>query len=92
MPKITRVSKISVADIMRQKKRLQQLKVIKEKEVEALAAKELELDSFVKQTAKDILKGNFKYQLKVFDAGADNVIKSPSENSVWAPWAKLSGK
>lgn len=95
MAKIIKTSKLSVADIMKQKK-LEQKKILQEKAAAIKAAKELEFDTFVRNTAKDILKDcKAKCRLQVFNSNsATNFIDNScsSESSIWAPWSRLSGK
>lgn len=67
MARINKVVKKSFADILKQRK-LEQIKAAKEKEATIQALKELQFDEFVRKTAKEMLKGRFKYDLKVFNA------------------------
>lgn len=51
------------------------------------------LDTFVKETARDMLRGMSKYELKVNNPDAiSNIYAYSSENSIWAPWGKLANK
>ena len=92
MAKIARISKKSFADIMKQKK-FEKAQLAKEKEIAVQKAKDLEFDTFVRNTARDMLKGSPRYELKVFDVKDTSVIPNiSSDRSVWAPWSKLFNK
>lgn len=50
-------------------------------------------DTFVKETARDMLRGMSKYELKVNNPDTiSNSYAYSSENSIWAPWSKLVNK
>lgn len=66
MAKISRISSIKLADVMKQKK-MEQKRIAKEKAEAIRAAQELEFDKFVRNTAKDMLKGIGKFRLQVFN-------------------------
>lgn len=92
MSKITKRSAVRVADIMKQKK-LEQKRILKEKEAAIQAARELEFDKFVRNTAKGILGRPSRCKLQVFDANALSRIPIfSSESSVWAPWSEMFKK
>lgn len=67
MAKIPRIAKTSYADILKQRK-LEQIKVAKEKAEAIRIEKELQFDQFVKNTAKDIVKDIFRCQVQVITA------------------------
>lgn len=93
MSKIVKISKRTVADFMKQKK-IERAKLLKEKEAAVQKAKELQFDTFVRNTARDILSSSSRrYELQVFDV-KDTVVSPQisSDRSVWAPWSKLFNK
>lgn len=94
MAKITKTFKIkSVSDFMKQKK-IEQARIQKEKAAALEAAKDLKFDTFVRNTAKDILKDyTARNRVQVFDTAIPAQVRSScSEASVWAPWSKLNRK
>lgn len=92
MAKIARIAKKSFAQIVKQKK-FEKAQLAKEREIAVQKAKDLEFDTFVRNTARDMLKSSRRYELQVFDV-KDTVVSPQisSDRSVWAPWSKLFNK
>lgn len=88
--------KISLGNVLKAKK-LQQKKFEMNAAQEA-AANEVkkmneQFDTFVKETARDILNRSSKYELNVNNPDAVALsYTSGSENSIWAPWSKFANK
>lgn len=72
MTKVSRITKVTVADIMKQKK-LEMIKKAKERQAEIQRIKDQEFDTFVRNTARDMIKDSFKFELKIFNS--PNVFK-----------------
>lgn len=62
-------------------------------EIATRKARDLQIDTFVKNTAKDMLKSSSKCNLQVFEAKDTYVLPEfYSNNTVWAPWSKMLKK
>lgn len=73
MTKISKVTKKTYADLVKQKK-LEASKIAKEKELVIQKTKELQFDTFIRTTAKDMLKNSFRYDLKVFRGNVTSLL------------------
>lgn len=92
MPRINRIPKMTFIDVMKQKN-LEKAALINERKAAIAKDKEQKFDTFVKNTAKDMLKSRSNYDLKIFEANSNLTIpQNYSDNSVWAPWSKLFNK
>lgn len=84
MSKVPKISARKTVQTILKQKRQEQTKLLKAKEAQ-------EFDTFVRNTAKDMLKNSFNYRLQVFNADTTSKMPVISETaSVWAPWSKLS--
>lgn len=92
MSKISRVSKKTFGDIVRERK-LAKAQLAKEKAIAVQTEKDLQFDKFVRNTAREMLQGSAKYNLQVFDADAGSKLPLfSSDKSVWASWSKMFKK
>ena len=94
MPKINRITaKKTFGQILKQKK-LEKLKTEQARVQANIAQKEAEFDSFVKQTAKDMLKDfqNPRIEMNVIDYSNlhNRIYDKLFTDSVWASWSKMS--
>lgn len=95
MPRINKITAKKTFGQMLKQKKIEKLKAEQARIQANIAQKEAEFDSFVKQTAKDILKDmiNPRIDLKVATLSDYNKTYNvlPTE-SQWAPWNNIIKK
>ena len=101
MPRINRINKKKFAEVIKlkklqqkqlQQKQLEKVKVAEPQPTEA-SVQDTRFDTFVRKTAKDIMKDFPRYDLKTNKTNSGDMafwsFSLSNLDSVWAPWSKF---